>query len=193
MLMRTQPIVLLATILTVVFFWLTPATQAFRVDEQKLAALEFPAPDSPHAVKYLGLSAKDKFRLSHIKAETVLVEIFSMYCPICQAEASRVNEIYHIIERDPHLKGAVKLLGVGTGNTPFEVDVFKKKYEVPFPLVPDENMGVQKAFSDQIRTPTFLIVEIGGGNKIKVQNLHIGRIENLVEFSKTLFAVSGKR
>ncbi|MBM3299206.1 MAG: hypothetical protein FJY85_04565 [Deltaproteobacteria bacterium] len=91
------------------------------------------------------------------------------------------------------MKDRVKILGIGTGNTPFEVDVFRKKYEIPFPLVPDDDMVLKRASPDQIRTPTFVIVRIEGGNRITVQGVHVGRIGNVSEFIKTLSESSRKK
>jgi len=185
--------VALVVILAGTLFSLALGAEAYRVDDRQLAELEFSVPDSPQAMRYLGLTGKSKFRLSHIRAGVVLVEIFSMYCPICQDEAPNVNELYNLVQRDPSLKDRVKILGIGTGNTPFEVDVFRKKYEIPFPLVPDDDMVLKRASPDQIRTPTFVIVRIEGGNRITVQGVHVGRIGNVSEFIKTLSESSRKK
>lgn len=91
-----------------------------------------------------------------------------------------------MIEKDPRLKGNVKVLGVGTGNTPFEVEVFRKKYEIPFPLFPDDGFMMQKMSKDLIRTPTFLTVKIGKGKQPVVEGVHIGKLGNLQDFLKTV-------
>lgn len=157
-----------------------------RVDEAAINQLEFPMPESGRERTYLGLSGKDMFRLPRIKAEILVVEIFSMYCPICQGEASKVNELYALIAKDPALKGKVKVLGIGVGNTPFEVDVFRKKFEIPFPLFSDEDFAVAKISNQRIRTPTFLILELDAGKKVHVIGAHVGRIPDVAEFAKGL-------
>jgi peroxiredoxin len=160
--------------------------EQFRVNEAKLGQMQLPAPESAREKKYLGISADKQFTLSEIKAQGLIIEIFSMYCPICQAEAEKVNKLYGLIEKDPLLKGKVKVLGVGTGNTPFEVDVFRKKFGTQFPLFPDEGFVMQETSKDLIRTPTFLTVKIGKGNKPVVAGVHIGKIGNLKDFLKTV-------
>jgi hypothetical protein len=44
-----------------------------------LPDMEFSVPKNPEYREYLGLSGKDTFRIPEIKADVVIVEIFSMY------------------------------------------------------------------------------------------------------------------
>jgi hypothetical protein len=44
-----------------------------------LPDMEFSVPKNPEHREYLGLSGKDTFRIPEIKADVVIVEIFSMY------------------------------------------------------------------------------------------------------------------
>jgi hypothetical protein len=44
-----------------------------------LPDMEFSVPKNPEYRAYLGLSGKDTFRIPEIKADVVIVEIFSMY------------------------------------------------------------------------------------------------------------------
>jgi len=44
-----------------------------------LPDMEFSVPKTPENLEYLGLSGKDTFRIPEIKADVVIVEIFSMY------------------------------------------------------------------------------------------------------------------
>jgi hypothetical protein len=80
----------------------------------------------------------------------------------------------------------LKLIGVGTGNTAMEVDVFRKKYNVPFPIFPDDNFMIQKAFSNPIRTPTFVVVTIDRGKKFALAHAMEGRFESPEEFLKSI-------
>ena len=108
-----------------------------------LATIQLPAPQDPEAKKYLGLAEEGPFALSQIKAQVVMIEIFNMYCTNCQREASRVNKLYQLMNKDSKLKGKIKMIGIGAGNTPLEVEVFKKTYEVAFPMFPDADYAIQ--------------------------------------------------
>ena len=167
----------LAAILFAAIPGLAVASDALTVDPGALTGLRFSVPDNPMAKDYLGLKGTGTFTMPQIKAETVIIEIFSMYCPICQAEAPVVNELHQLIEKNPSLKRRVKLIGIGAGNTAFEVEVFRKKYNILFPLFPDEKFAIQKAISGPIRTPTFIAVRGNGGKGLKVQHSHIGKID----------------
>jgi thiol-disulfide isomerase/thioredoxin len=71
-----------------------------------------------------------------MSTRVVIVEIMSMYCPSCQKEAPVINELYRLIEDNPRLKGTFKLIGLGAGNSPCEMKVFREKYGVPSPSFP---------------------------------------------------------
>ncbi|OGW42969.1 MAG: hypothetical protein A2Y66_03095 [Nitrospirae bacterium RBG_13_41_22] len=116
---------------------------------------------------YLGIKGEGSFKLSDINARVVILEIFSMYCPYCQKEAPIVNELYQIINNRQDIKDKIKIIGIGAGNTPFEVEVFREQYNVPFPLFSDESFSIHKAVGD-VRTPYFFVFRINpdGSNKI---------------------------
>jgi len=157
-----------------------------QVDVKQLGQMKFSAPESPSLKSYLGLSGPGDFKLTDVKAKYIIIEVFSMYCPICQREAPKVNQCHELIEKNPAHSGKVKLIGIGTGNTPFEVDVFRRKYAIQFPLLPDDNFLVQKAFSQQVRTPTFVTISNRGDKGLELVNLHVGELGAAEAFLKNL-------
>ena len=125
-------------------------------------AITFPMPKDAKEKNYLGLTGSGAFKITQVKAQAVLIEIFSMYCPYCQKDAPGINELFRAIEKDPGLKGRIKILGIGAGNSAYEVGVYKKTYNVPFPLIPDERFALHKALGET-RTPYFILVRIDQG------------------------------
>ena len=104
------------TIMALLFSTLAfPALAANKPPEkgERLPAINLPIPKNPDERNYLGLSGSGLFKIPQIKAKTVIVEFFSMYCPICQKDAPGVNELYRLIENNPDTKNKVKLIGIG--------------------------------------------------------------------------------
>ena len=119
-------------------------------------ALDFSlsAPESDVHRHYLGLENGDPFVLGQIKADIIIIEIFSMYCPICQREAANVNTLFSLIQALPSQEKTIRLLGIGAGNSAFEVDFFRKKYAIEFPLFSDGDFVIHKKIGE-VRTPHF--------------------------------------
>jgi peroxiredoxin len=126
--------------------------------------LELLKPDNPAELKYLGLSGSGSFKINQIKADVVIIEIFSMYCPYCQGEAPNINNLFALIENNPAYKNKIKIIGIGINNSLFETNIFKKKYKIEFPLIPDGDFKLHKIIGE-VRTPYFIVVKLKDGKK----------------------------
>jgi peroxiredoxin len=138
-------------------------------------------PEQSVQKEYLGLKGKGSFRLSHIKAELLIIEIFSMYCPYCQKEAPNVNELYRIISSREDIKDKIRIIGIGAGNTPLEVDVFRKKYDIEFPLFSDESFSVHTA-TGGVRTPYFFVIRTSAGEPGAIVYSNVGTLHDPQQF-----------
>jgi len=151
----------------------------------KLPEINLPAPSRLEEQQYLGVAGKAQFKLPEIQAELVIIEIFSMYCPHCQKEAPTINELYRIIEQDKALKGKIKLIGLGVGNTLFEVNTFRNAYTVPFPLLPDPDFMIHKAMGE-VRTPYFIVIKNNKDGSHRVVYSKVGSIGDSHDFLKLI-------
>lgn len=118
----------------------------------------------PQDAAYLGLAPGAKsFRISQIKADALLINVFSMYCPRCQADASAMNALFEQLKADPKAQG-LKFLGIGAGNSPFEVNFFRKKYKSPLPMFQDADFTLHKILGN-VGTPSFFVLKPRAGGK----------------------------
>lgn len=139
---------------------------------------------------YLGLPSSGFFRIDEIKARVVIIEIFSMYCPHCQGDAPRVNKLYRMIEENPNLKDKVKLIGIGAGNSPYEVEIFRKTYDIPFPLFADGDFSIHTVLGE-VRTPYFIGVKINDGGTHQIFYSKLGGVKKADQFLKMMLRLSG--
>jgi thiol-disulfide isomerase/thioredoxin len=147
-------------------------------------------PKTPVEKGYLGLSGDGFFKIPQIKAKVVIVEIYSMYCPYCQKDAPGVNELYHLIEKNPDLKNKIKLIGIGAGNSPYEVEVYNKTYRVPFPLFPDKDFTIHKACGE-VRTPYFIVVKINEDGTHQIVHTQLGGYPGAEPFLELVIKSAG--
>jgi peroxiredoxin len=186
-------ILVLLTITVLLFS--TPGFPAFAANKppekgEALPGINLPVPKNPDERNYLGLSGSGLFRIPQIKAKAVIVEIFSMYCPYCQKDAPGVNELFRLIENSPDTKDKVKLIGIGAGNSPYEVEVFKKTYDVPFPLFPDKDFVIHQACGE-VRTPYYMVVKMNEDGTHQIVHTQLGDYPGAEKFLELVLKVSG--
>jgi thiol-disulfide isomerase/thioredoxin len=155
-----------------------------------LPELVLPVPQDVAQKAYLGLTSNDIFQIPRIKASVLIIQILSMYCPHCQREAPRINTFYHKIENDAALHGKVKIIGIGVGNSAFEIDFFRKKYGVPFPLFPDPDFVFHKKIGE-VRTPYFFGVHLTGPEAGRVFYSQLGGPDDALAFLEKLLQSAG--
>ena len=156
-----------------------------------LPDITLPVPKDSAEKNYLDLGFFEfgTFKIPEIKAKLVIIEIFSMYCPYCQGEAPNVNQLSAKIDDNPSLKGKIKIIGIGAGNTSYEVGTFKKKYNVPFPLFADGDYVIHKIVGE-VRTPYFIAVKISPDGTNRVIYSKLGAIGGVDDFLSALIKLS---
>lgn len=137
---------------------------------------------------YLGVSSTP-LRLSDVKAEYLFVEVFSMYCPYCQRDAPGVNKLYERA-RKSGLGDRLRFVGVGTGNTQYEVSFYADKFATPFPLLPDEDYALHSALGN-VGTPYFLLLRNAGRDKLEIVFAYEGSPESLEKMFDEMLRLGG--
>ncbi len=168
------------------------AQGSFPVKGESLPSIRLPIPKDSNEKKYLGLSGDGFFKIPQIKSEGVLIKIFNLYCPICPSTVSAMAEIYRQIENNPDLRGRLKLIGIGAGNSPLEIKVFKENYNVPFPIVPDEHFKIHQALGE-VRIPFFIAVRIEGDRPPQIVQTHLGGLTDAKALSDLVVEAYGMK
>jgi peroxiredoxin len=151
----------------------------------KLPDIKLAIPADAGYQTYLGIKGEGTFSLPQIKAPVVIVEIFSMYCPHCQKEAPNINDLYSKIQDSEKLRDKVKLVGIGVGNSPFEVAYFKKTYSIQFPLFPDAEFIIHKQLGE-VRTPYFIGIKNHKDGTYTVFYSKLGAIDDNADLLKLI-------
>jgi thiol-disulfide isomerase/thioredoxin len=125
---------------------------------------------------YLGIPQKKTFSFKEIRGNLILIEFISIYCVSCQRQAPIFNELYSSIEKDPGLKGKVKMIGVAAGNNLNEVEIYKKTYQVPYPIISDSKFDAHTAVGNP-RTPFSIWVRKDAQGKGIVVSTHLGLMD----------------
>ena len=176
-------------IIPVILFAMAFPAMAMDVDARKtgerLLEISLETPESQLLQEYLGVAAKPLFMIDDLDADVVVVEVFSMYCPYCQREAPVINQFYDLLVKRKTSEAKIKLFGIGAGNSQFEVDYFRKTYDISFPLFADGDFVVHKAIGE-VRTPYFIVLARKADKSWTVVLSRPGGIESPEVFLKTI-------
>ncbi len=157
-----------------------------------LPVITLTVPEEQKYRDYLGLksAAGEEFSVADIDADILLIELFSMYCPYCQEEAPRVNELFSLAEKQEEKGIRIKLIGLGASNTQFEVDYFKETFEIQFPLFPDKTLEYYKKLGGE-GTPGFILCQFQKGQEPKIIMRQSGGFDDAGEFMNLLLQKAG--
>ncbi len=136
--------------------------------------LRLKAPAEQTARRYLGLGKASEFALSQLPADLVLVELLNVHCPHCQMQTPSYNELYKLIEANPQTRGKIKMIGFAVGNLPEEVVGFKKRYQVPFPILADPKFELWRAVGGSSTPLSIYVRQDRPGKPGVVAGTHLG-------------------
>lgn len=127
-----------------------------------------------HDRRYLGLGDDPTFTPGQIKADLLLVEILNVHCVHCQMQTPSYNELFKLIEMNPQTRGRIKMLGIAVGNLPSEVEVFRRGYQVPFPVVADPRFVAHRALGVSGTPFSIYVRQDDSGQPGVVAKTHLG-------------------
>jgi peroxiredoxin len=166
----------------------SPTMQALPVG-QVFPDIDLAAPLTAGEARELGVKASAKtIKVSDFKAQGVILVVYSMYCPYCQREAPQLNVMHKLI-KDKGLSDKLKMVGVGAGNSPFEVNVFRTNFAVTFPLLPDKDFAAYKSLG-RVGTPFYYVLKRQGKGFIVVES-KLGQVDSPQAFLGDAIAKTG--
>jgi len=177
---------LLSLLLVPVSYPSTGYSQPIPAEGAVFPDISLPLPQRVEERNYLAIEG-GPFKLSQVKSEIIILEIFSMYCPHCQKEAPNTNALFKAISARPELKSRIKLMGIGAGNSLFEVNAFRNLYKIEFPLLPDGNLTIHKTIGE-VATPYYFVLRNKSSRKLEVIYSKVGSFGEPDEFLKTILA-----
>ena len=127
----------------------------------------------------LNLKGNGPWNINELDAEHIIIEIYSMYCPHCQKEAPAVNSFFDMLSKSKECAD-IKFFGIAAGNSQYEVDFFKKKFGIEFPVFTDQDLNIHSEIGEP-GTPHFFLLK-KEGNSYKVVISHEGPFESPVKF-----------
>jgi hypothetical protein len=150
----------------------------------------FPPLISTEDLAYLGLSEGKAFTLGDIQADLIVVELLNIYCTSCQKQAPIYNDVFDLVKNDPAMKGKVKWMGVGVGNNQREVESFRSRKRIPFPIVTDTQFKLYEVIGGPggIRTPFTILVRKDEKGRGIVVDSHMGFRRNKDEIIEEIKA-----
>lgn len=150
--------------------------------------LKLSIPQKMEEREYLNIY-QGPFLLSQVDSDVLIVQIFSMYCPYCQKEAPNINALQQAIAACPGIKPRVKIIGIGAGNSVYEVNAFRDLYRIDFPLIPDADFTIHKALG-QVRTPYYFVL-VRKTSGLQVVYSRVGSIGDPKDFLELVCARTG--
>ena len=93
-------------------------------------------------------------------AEVVVLNFFDMYCPHCQTAAKHVNKVYDMtLSRG--MGSRIDFYAIGWGNTPMECEMYRKRFNVKYKIIPDRDLSISRRHGD-FRPPLLIALRKHG-------------------------------
>lgn len=156
-----------------------------------LPLIELPVPQDGRLREYLGVSGAGLFSVNQIRADIVIIKLFSVYCPLCHKDAPKMNQLYAKIESSPELKGRLKLIAIGAENSVQQVAQFKEEYDLKFPVFADGGGSIHRQLGS-VKFPYYIGVNLAHDHDARIFYARLGQIQDVDTFLKSILRTSEK-
>lgn len=159
---------------------------------EPLPSFSFVVPASEADREYLRLEKEPgtPFEIPDMKADIVIIELLSMYCPYCQSEAPLINTLADLAMAEQENGITIRVLGIGASNTEFEVGFFRDNFSVSFPIFPDQSLEIYDKLKGE-GTPGFVAVSMKSGQKPTIVYRQAGGFHDPREFLDLVLTQAG--
>jgi len=135
--------------------------------------------------EYLGLAKDEEFTIKDMTYDIFMIEFLNKFCSSCQKQAPVFNQLFQKIKSNPELKERVKVVGVGMGNTLYQLQKFREDRQITFPLIQDPDYVAHRAIGEP-RTPfTVLLKKNEKGEPVLLYN-HLGYMSSYDEILENI-------
>jgi hypothetical protein len=131
---------------------------------------------------YLGLGEAEVFTIGAVHGDLVFVEFFNSSCYACALMAPVMDEVWRKVDASLGLRGRVRFVGIGVGNTPEQVREFHDRYDTPFPMIADPEFSTFDALGTIEGTPYLMLLRRGADGSLtaRAQVGHVSQASAVV-------------
>ena len=135
--------------------------------------IAFSAKTDRETCAYLGIDKNHAFTFSEISGSFFVIEVFNIFCTRCPKNVPILNSLYAAAEKDPQLKGKIKVIGIAASNNRKELDIYARQYKVAFPAFADDIFSSHIALGKP-RVPYTLFVKRNDTGEDVIVSVHQG-------------------
>lgn len=121
---------------------------------------------TPEQRAYLGLGASEPFSLGAVRGDLVVIEFFNASCYACAMMAPVMDDAWRRVDARTDIRGRVRFVGIGVGNTSGQVREFHSRYDTPFPMIADPEFATFDALGTVEGTPYLMLLRRGSDGNL---------------------------
>ena len=108
---------------------------------------------SPQECAYLRIAPDKEFSLTDLSHDIIIIEFLNVYCHTCRMQVEIFNDLFKTIQQDTDLSKRVCIIGIAVGNSPDEIQDFKKNFGALYPILSDKEKVIFNTTGNVQGTP----------------------------------------